>query len=626
MTTLPTPRPRPAARRAVAVAAAALAAALLPAAAATADDALDPAPLKRAKAATVRLKVTLPDGTAVQGSGFAVGPNLVVTNAHVLGMLRDEGRKPKKVEVFVRGGTDEEKAVPGRVLGVDAGSDLGVVAVPPKVLPETVPLATGPAAEVLETQTVFIFGYPFGDELGRGVTVTKSTVTGTRKTPAGYPQTQLGGGLHPGNSGGPVLNAKGEVVGVAVSGLKGTQIHFAVPVNYVHAMLGGRTHRWVYGTPYKHDGKVRLPITTMSYDPLGNIRTVRVEVWTAAPGPDRIGPKSADPLPGDSPRVKVELPYKNGVGEGEVELPDLPDGKAYWIQLFSVRRNGSVTPISGRVLRPQPAVDRTPVVLAYKPRAWDPGKLTLTSDAELKLRDKDGDDHSLVIRYQTDVVRTTDGAAKADGPATARLDFSNARLTVTIDGREEKGSDRVRQLLSRVDQVPVKVTAGKDGELLGFTPAVGKVPPRDRAVMTYLVMQMAQGLDSTVVPLPGAEVAVGKPWTAKRDVMVSVAGSTELAVADLAFSYLGVRTVGGRAEAVVKAEGPIRGRKGEGQSLGGKMEVTSYVDVESGQITAATARTDVDLDLAGDGGPERVSGVYSVRLRPGPAAKGPARP
>jgi V8-like Glu-specific endopeptidase len=605
-------------RRAVA---AALFAILCTSSAATADEALDAAVLKKTKAATVRLKVTLPDNTTVQGSGFIISPTLVITNAHVLGMLRDESRKPKKVEVLVKGGTDEEKTYAGQVLGVDSGSDLGVIRVAVKGLPEPVPLAAG-NVEVLETQTVFIFGYPFGDGLGKNVTVTKSTVTGTRKTPAGYPQTQLGGGLHPGNSGGPVLNAKGEVVGVAVSGLKGTQIHFAVPVSYVHGMLLGRTHRWFYGTPYLFEGKVRMPISTMTYDPLNAVRMIRVEVWTGDPGPDRTG-KTTDTKPGDSPLVKTELAYKNGSGSGEIELPELPAGKTYWIQLVTVRaKSESATP--GRMLRIQQPVERTPVVLAFKPQAWDPGRLTLSSDAELKVRDKDGDDHSLVIRYQTDVVRRTDGKAKPDGTTTARLDFSNAKQTFTFDGQEDKASERMQQLLAQVNQVQVTATAAKDGELLGFSPALAKVPQRDRRVMEYLVLQMAQGLDSTVVPLPGKEVTHDKPWTVKRDVMVSVLGSTELAVADLTFTYLGVRKVGGRTEAVVKGEGTIRGRKGEGQNLAGKMEVTSFVDVESGQIAAATARIDVDLDLTEDGGSGSASGVYSVRLRP--AAKAPPKP
>src|SRR5207302_9441095 len=113
------------------------------------------------------------------------------------------------------------------------------------------------------------------DELGKSVTVTKSTVTGTRKNATGYPQTQLGGGLHPGNSGGPVLDSKGAVVGVAVSGLRGTQIHFAVPAGYVHSFLGGRTHRWFYGVPYKDGDAVKMPLSTMTYDPLGSVRTIR---------------------------------------------------------------------------------------------------------------------------------------------------------------------------------------------------------------------------------------------------------------------------------------------------------------------------------------------------------------
>ena len=262
----------------------------------------------------MRLKVTLPDDTVVQGSGFfGAGPNLVLTNAHVLGMLRDESRKPKKVEVIVNGGGADEKTYTARVLGVDSGSDLGVLYVAGKDLPEPIPLAPR-NVEVLETQTVYIFGYPFGDALNKSITVTKSTVSGTRKNATGYTQTQLAGGLHPGNSGGPVLNAKGAVIGVAVSGLKDTQIHFAVPVDYVHAFLGGRTHRWFYGVPYKDGNAVKMPINTMTYDPLGSVKTIRAEVWTGDPGPERAGVKGRDPLPGDSEHTKVSLDYKAGLG------------------------------------------------------------------------------------------------------------------------------------------------------------------------------------------------------------------------------------------------------------------------------------------------------------------------
>src|SRR5262249_30297166 len=164
----------------------------------------------------------------------------------------------------------------------------------------------------------------------RGVTVTKSTVSGTRKNATGYTQTQLAGGLHPGNSGGPILDGKGQVIGVAVSGLKNTQIHFSVPVGYVHAFLLGRTHRWHYGTPYKDGAAVRMPINTMTYDPLGSVRKIRVEVWSGDPGPDRPGAKGKERQPGDSERAKFELAYKDGLGTGEVTMPEAAPGKVFW--------------------------------------------------------------------------------------------------------------------------------------------------------------------------------------------------------------------------------------------------------------------------------------------------------
>ncbi len=590
-----------------------------------ADDTLDEATLTKAKAATVRLKVTLHDDTVIQGSGFfGAGPNLVITNAHVLGMLRDESRKPKKVEVIVKGGTKEEKMYTANVLGVDSGSDLGVLFVAGKDLPE--PLALAPSAtKVLETQTVFTFGYPFGDALGKSITVTTSSVASSaRKNAIGYTQIQLDGSLNPGSSGGPVLDAKGGVIGVAVSRLKETRIHFAVPVSYVHAFLGGRTHRWFYGVPYKDGDAVKMPLTTMTYDPLGSVKTIRAEVWTGDPGPDRTGAKSRDPLPGDSERVKADLTYKAGLANGEVTLPELPKGKVYWIQLITVKAK-SETALSGRQFRPQATVERTPTVLAYKPLAWDPGKLILNCDAELKLRDKEGNDHSLVIKYQTDLLRENDGKAKADGSTTAKLSFSNAKQSLTFDGEEEPRSARLQQLLGQVDKVPTTLSITKEGELLDIRPGVTSVPAKDRNVMAYLVLQMAQGLDSTIIPLPGKEVTADKPWTAKRDVMVSVAGSPELAVADLTYRFLGVRTVNGRAEAVIKADGTVRGRKGEGANLAGKMEVQSTIDIESGQVVAGTARIDVDLDLTEDGmSGGAASGVYSVNLRRAP--KAPAKP
>jgi S1-C subfamily serine protease len=65
-----------------------------------------------------------------------------------------------------------------------------------------------------------VFGFPFGKQLGKNITVSKTSVSSLRKKPNGTLQDiQVNGGMHPGNSGGPVVDAMGQVVGVATLGV-----------------------------------------------------------------------------------------------------------------------------------------------------------------------------------------------------------------------------------------------------------------------------------------------------------------------------------------------------------------------------------------------------------------------
>src|SRR5581483_8512981 len=64
--------------------------------------------VKKVKQSTTYLRVTLPGGEIAQGSGFfALERNLVITNAHVVGLLRSS-TPPRRVEVVVRSGEANE--------------------------------------------------------------------------------------------------------------------------------------------------------------------------------------------------------------------------------------------------------------------------------------------------------------------------------------------------------------------------------------------------------------------------------------------------------------------------------------------------------------------------------------
>src|SRR5262249_24009624 len=64
------------------------------------------------------------------------------------------------------------------------------------------------------------------------ITVTTSSVSSLRREGGILKQVQVNGGMQPGNSGGPVTDTRGKVVGVSVAGITGTTINFAIPSDF----------------------------------------------------------------------------------------------------------------------------------------------------------------------------------------------------------------------------------------------------------------------------------------------------------------------------------------------------------------------------------------------------------
>ena len=95
------------------------------------------------------------------------------------------------------------------------------------------PIDTATAVEPSETMTVYALGFPFGEALSTtkgnpSLTVGKATVSSLRENERGEVVViQLDGNLNPGNSGGPVVDAKGRLVGVATAGVRGAGIGLA---------------------------------------------------------------------------------------------------------------------------------------------------------------------------------------------------------------------------------------------------------------------------------------------------------------------------------------------------------------------------------------------------------------
>ena len=81
----------------------------------------------------------------------------------------------------------------------------------------TVLLLSTKSPELL--QDVYVAGYPFGRKISTGVKVTKGIISALTGIGNNFSNIQIDAALQPGNSGGPILDDKGNVVGVAVAKL-----------------------------------------------------------------------------------------------------------------------------------------------------------------------------------------------------------------------------------------------------------------------------------------------------------------------------------------------------------------------------------------------------------------------
>lgn len=151
------------------------------------------------------------------GSAFLVAPRILITNAHVA----DAGNPVLAVGPI---------RIPLKVIRTDEKNDLAVLSVDANLTSKPIPLASG---SVTPGEQVFAIGNPEGLEK----TISQGIVSGIRNQ-NGRDLLQVTTPISHGSSGGPILNEKGEVVGVAVGMLDGGQnLNFAVPVALVREIL-----------------------------------------------------------------------------------------------------------------------------------------------------------------------------------------------------------------------------------------------------------------------------------------------------------------------------------------------------------------------------------------------------
>ena len=178
----------------------------------------------------VSIEVEISWSDTAGGAGFVIDDDgHIVTNAHVV-------EDARAMTIIFHDGYE----VPAKLIGIDTRVDLAVIKVD-VARHQLKPVTFGDSDALVVGEAVVAIGSPHGLD----ATLTRGIISGLNRslefddgaTMEGAIQTDAA--LAPGNSGGPLLNQAGEVIGVNTAGYRGTALGFAIPSNTVRRVAEG---------------------------------------------------------------------------------------------------------------------------------------------------------------------------------------------------------------------------------------------------------------------------------------------------------------------------------------------------------------------------------------------------
>ena len=249
------------------------------------------------------------------GTAFVVTEGVLATCAHVV---------PPSGEVEVAF-VDEKgnwETHPATLISKDEETDVALLRVEGLALP----VLPRSSRQVSETESIVALGYPFGQKLAAeedgfpDVSLSTGKITSIRKVGGEVKAIQVDAELHPGYSGGPVVDSQCKVMGLVAGGLPLTNLNIAIPIREVEKLLE----------------KPEIKVTSAEYDPAkggdfsvgirfpkkpATAPVVQLEVSEKAPvalTPDEDGQTYRAKIPAaeKSAKLVIEVVYEDGSIKG----------------------------------------------------------------------------------------------------------------------------------------------------------------------------------------------------------------------------------------------------------------------------------------------------------------------
>lgn len=212
------------------------------------------------------------------GSGFALGSNCVITNAHVI-------QDARHITVRSYDGTERSATV----LGMDEDQDIAVLV----VAGAQYPTLTVADMQLMQTgDDVYAIGAP----KSMAYTLTKGVISAKERKVGRHTYIQIDAPINEGNSGGPLLNASGQVLGMNTLKMNDSEgIGMAIPIDRICLYLeslgvvlndSGNVPEGITPSEPENQGQLTVPTETVDVPPQTPDYTIQADTsfiaWAVA--------------------------------------------------------------------------------------------------------------------------------------------------------------------------------------------------------------------------------------------------------------------------------------------------------------------------------------------------------
>jgi hypothetical protein len=324
---------------------------------------------------------------------------------------------------------------------------------------------------------------------------------------------------------------------------------------------------------------------------------------------------------------------------GFCELPSLQDhgrfsqggGKETAAALAGARRRRSRSVVTGNgtgetrwanasTIPSKPPLDRRAVTLRYKPPVNGKQTAKIVSNGDFRIRNGDGEQNSVGINLQASFTEAFAEEAKKGFPA--RLTYDGFGLTVNVNNKPIERDAEFRKMQTDIRFAAADVEMDKDGSMANSKADLGKVPKMSREMISDVSEQILQSVEVLSVPLPAKKIEVQETWKAQRTFLIGSAIISVPVQADITYKYMGMQMRDGKEGALIRLDGRVKGRKGDGVDVGGTVSGTAFVSMETGQVVSGDASVKADMDLVFYRKPAKAIATLAVSIkRPAPPSK-----